>query len=85
MYHALRKVKYSAICVFCGYFPLKLSKLGVFLLRNGDKTKYQIVLVFCSKTSLDFRYNAWHCASNLPCFETKSCLQFLTLYFITVP
>ena len=37
------------------------------------------------KISLNFRYNAWYCASNLPCFETKACLKFLILYLITIP
>ena len=46
-----------------------------FVLEKRVLIKYQILFVFCfgsaSEPSLELRYNAWHCASNLPCFETR--------------
>ena len=42
-------------------------------------------LVFCAKTALDFRYDAQHRASNLPYFDTKSCIKFKAPYFLFIP
>ena len=56
-----------------------------FKLRNGYKIKYLFLLVFCPKISLDFRYNALHCASNPPYFGTKFCAKLCVLYFFVIP
>ena len=53
--------------------------------RKVSKIINCILLVFWLETALDFRYDARHRVSNLPCLKPKFCVKFANTYFIFIP